>query len=314
MTSTPPERPDADEPDGDRAAGSAARRIAAEFERLEAEPLRPGLHIVATPIGNLGDMTLRGLSILSRADEVRCEDTRHTRVLLARYGIRRKLETYHEHNAERERPRILAALRAGKSVALVSDAGTPLVSDPGLKLVRAALDQGCPVTAAPGASAVLAAVSVAGLPTDAFHFAGFLPAKTARRQAALQELDGLRATLVLFEAPQRLAAMLADAVAVLGDRDGAIVREATKLHEEVVRGTLAELRNWATTGVHKGEFVVMIASGSFEEIADDRIVAELDNALATMSLRDAARSIADDLGVPRGRVYELGVALKKRSS
>ena len=198
---------DPDRSDGEPAPpGSIAKRIAAEFERLDAERLRPGLYVVATPIGNLGDMTVRGLSILSRADEVRCEDTRHTRVLLARYGIRRKLETYHEHNAQRERPRILDALSLGRSVALVSDAGTPLVSDPGLKLVRAVLDRGFPVMAAPGASAILAAVSVAGLPTDAFHFAGFLPAKSAQRQAALQELSRLPATLVLFEAPQRLAA------------------------------------------------------------------------------------------------------------
>lgn len=303
---------DPDRSDGEPAPpGSIAKRIAAEFERLDAERLRPGLYVVATPIGNLGDMTVRGLSILSRADEVRCEDTRHTRVLLARYGIRRKLETYHEHNAQRERPRILDALSLGRSVALVSDAGTPLVSDPGLKLVRAVLDRGFPVTAAPGASAVLAAVSIAGLPTDAFHFAGFLPVKSAQRQIALQELSRLPATLVLFEAPQRLAAMLTDAVAVLGNREAAILREATKLHEELVRGTLTELANWASTGVVKGEFVVMIRSGSAEEVSDARIIDELEKALMSESLRDAARSIAEELGVSRGRVYELGVAWKK---
>ena len=203
--------------------------------------LAPGLHIVATPIGNLGDITLRALATLAGADLIACEDTRVTRKLLDRYGIATPLTPYHDHNAAKARPALLRRLAEGAAIALVSDAGTPLISDPGFKLVRAAQEAGHPVTALPGASAVLAALAVAGLPTDQFFFAGFLPPKQAARRARIAELARIPATLVLFETGPRLAATLADLAAGLGRREAAVCRELTKLHEEVRRGDLATL-------------------------------------------------------------------------
>ena len=212
-----------------------------EGHPVEASPLAAGLHLVATPIGNLRDITLRALETLAAADLIACEDTRVTRRLLDRYGIATPLTPYHEHNAAAARPKLIARLAAGKSVALVSDAGTPLVSDPGFKLVREARDAGHAVTALPGASAVLAALTVAGLPTDRFLFEGFLPAKEGQRRARIVELARVPATLVLFESGPRLAAALADLAAGLGAREAAVCRELTKLYEEVRRGDLAAL-------------------------------------------------------------------------
>src|SRR5499427_2963268 len=210
-------------------------------QTIAAPPLAPGLHLVATPIGNLRDVSLRALEILAAADVIACEDTRVTRKLLSHYGIATPLTPYHDHNAATARPKLIARLAAGARVALVSDAGTPLVSDPGYRLVRATQAAGHPVTAAPGASAVLAALSVAGLPTDRFFFEGFLPAKEAARRTRIAELARIPATLVLFETGPRLAAALADLAAGLGEREAAICRELTKMHEEVRRGSLSEL-------------------------------------------------------------------------
>jgi len=238
---------------------TAARRAADVLEGLLAQALPTGLYLVATPIGNLGDMTLRGLATLARADAVYCEDTRHSRTLLAHYSISQPLRPYHEHNAERERPRILAELAMGKSVALISDAGTPLVSDPGYKLVRACLDAGHPVTSLPGPSALLAALGSAGLATDTFLFAGFLPAKRGARRARLAEVLAVPATLVFFEAPSRLAESLGDMAAVMGPRQAAVARELTKIHEEFVRGTLPELHaEFAGRPSIKGEIVIVV--------------------------------------------------------
>ena len=220
--------------------GLTARRAAEVVEAQLAQALPPGLYLVATPIGNLADITLRALATLARSDVIYCEDTRHSRTLLAHYSISRPLRPYHEHNAERERPRILAELATGKSVALISDAGTPLVSDPGYKLVRDCLNEGYRVTSLPGPSALLAAIGSTGLATDTFLFAGFLPAKQGARRARLAELQSVPATLVFFEAPSRLAESLADMAAVLGEREAAVARELTKLHEEVRRGTPAD--------------------------------------------------------------------------
>src|SRR5262245_38123197 len=210
-------------------------------QEVAAPPLSGGLHLVATPIGNLRDVTLRALEVLAAADVIACEDTRVTRRLLDHYGIATPLTPYHEHNAAAMRPKILARLAAGEALALVSDAGTPLISDPGFKLVREAAACGIAVFAVPGASSVTAALSIGGLPTDRFLFMGFLPPKSAARQAALAEVKDLAATLLILEAPSRLAASLADLAQVLGPRPAAIAREMTKLHEEVRRGTLAAL-------------------------------------------------------------------------
>src|SRR5437868_13490829 len=202
----------------------------------------PGLHLVATPIGNLGDITIRALETLAGVDLIACEDTRVTRKLLDRFAINTPLTPYHDHNAAKARPGLLRRLTEGAAIALVCDAGTPLISDPGFKLVRAAQDAGHLVTALPGASAVLSALSVAGLPTDQFFFAGFLPPKAVARRARIAELARVPATLVLFETGPRIGATLADLAAGLGaDREAALCRELTKLHEEIKRGELADL-------------------------------------------------------------------------
>ena len=287
-----------------------AQRAVEVLREQIARPLPAGLYVVATPIGNLADITLRALAVLARADVIYCEDTRHSRILLAHFAISRPTRAYHEHNAERERPRVLAELAAGRSVALISDAGTPLISDPGYKLVREAIAAGHLVTSLPGPSAILASLAAAGLATDAFLFAGFLPPKRKARQTRLAELKSVPATLVFFEAPPRLTESLGDIAAVLGDREAAVARELTKLHEEVRRGTPAELAQWAASAAPKGEMVILVGPPLAEVVTDEAIVARLQPLLAHASLSDAARTVAHELGVPRGRVYDLGLALK----
>jgi 16S rRNA (cytidine1402-2'-O)-methyltransferase len=294
--------------------GSAlARRAAAELEALLAQSMPAGLYLVATPIGNLSDITLRALATLARADTIYCEDTRHSGTLLAHYAIARPTRPYHEHNAQRERPRILAELAAGRAVALISDAGTPLVSDPGYKLVREAVAAGHRVVSLPGPSAALAGLTSAGLATDTFLFAGFLPPKQAARRARLARLQEVPSTLVLFEAPSRLADSLKDIAEVLGRRDAAVARELTKLHEEVRRGTPAELATWAVEAAPRGEVVVLVGPPLPQAVTDEAIAAKLTPMLSVMSLSDAAKTAADDLGVAKARVYDIGIALKRRS-
>jgi 16S rRNA (cytidine1402-2'-O)-methyltransferase len=288
-----------------------ADRAAESVRALLADPLPPGLYLVATPIGNLGDVTLRGLAVLARADVLYCEDTRHSRTLLAHFAIARPTRAYHEHNAERERPRILAELEAGKSVAVISDAGTPLISDPGYKLVREAIAAGHRVTSLPGPSAPIAALASAGLPTDAFLFAGFLPPRQGARRARLAELRAVPATLIFFEAPSRLVDSLADIATVLGEREAAVARELTKLHEEVRRGTPTDLAHWAADAVPKGEMMILVGPPIAEVVTDEAIVARLTPLLAEISLRDAAKTVAEELAVPKSRAYDLGLALKR---
>lgn len=308
---------DADREDGAASpadfATAVSRRAATEMLRLASEPLDAGLYLVATPIGNLGDITLRALSVLARADVVYCEDTRHSRTLLDRYGISRKLRPYHEHNAAEERPRVLAGLADGRRIGLISDAGTPLVSDPGFKLVCEAAAAGHAVFSIPGASAVLAALTASGLPTDAFFFAGFLPPKQGQRRTRIADLAAVPSTLVFFEAPTRVAEALADLAAVLGPRPAAVARELTKLHEEVRRGTLADLAAVMAGRDIKGEIVILAGPPGAVEVPDATIRAELEAALETMSLRDAAKAVADHLCVPKARVYDLGLGLKRGS-
>jgi 16S rRNA (cytidine1402-2'-O)-methyltransferase len=250
--------------------------------------------------------------VLHRAGVICCEDTRHSRTLLSHYSISRPLRAYHEHNAERERPRLLAELASGASVALISDAGTPLISDPGYKLVRAALDAGHRVVSLPGPSAVLAALASAGLATDTFLFAGFLPPRAAARQGRLRELQAIPATLVFFESPARLADSLQDIAAVLGDREAAVARELTKLHEEIRRGTPAELAQWAQDQPPRGEMVVLVGPPRSEPVTDQDILTQLETLLGDTSLRDAAKAVAERLGVSKARVYDLGLGLKQR--
>lgn len=280
----------------------------------EAEPLDPGLHIVATPIGNLRDISLRALATLAAADAVIAEDTRVTKTLLAHYGISTPLLPYHEHNAAEMRPKLLARLAAGAKLALVSDAGTPLVSDPGYKLVREAIAAGHPVTGVPGPSAVLAALVLAGLPSDRFFFEGFLPPKTAARRARLTELVGIPGTLVLFESPRRLDEMLQDAAAVLGDRPAAVARELTKLHEQLRRGRLAGLAEaYAAEGPPRGEIVVLIGAAEGEAPqAGDLLDEKLRARLAALSLKEAVAQVAAETGQPRRKVYARALELSRK--
>jgi 16S rRNA (cytidine1402-2'-O)-methyltransferase len=304
--------PAADAPDR-RQAGT--RRYGIGGQLVAAPTLATGLYLVATPIGNLRDVSLRALEILAAADVIACEDTRVTCKLTAHYGIATPLIAYHDHNAATARPRILARLTAGESVALVSDAGTPLISDPGYKLVRAAREAGHPVTAAPGASATLAALSLAALPTDRFLFDGFLPAKAAARQARIAELARIPATLVLFETGPRLAAALTDLASGLGAREAAICRELTKLHEEVQRGDLAALATgMAGRPEPRGEIVIVIGPPAAQAPPSaDEIDGLLRSALARASVKDAVDEVAAATGEPRREVYRRALALKAES-
>lgn len=286
------------------------------------EPLRgrvpfrppPGLHVVATPIGNRGDITLRALDTLAAADLIVCEDSRVSGPLLSYYGIARPLLAYHDHNGARMRPRILAALTQGQIVALISDAGTPLLADPGYKLVVAAWAAGVSVFTIPGPSAVVAALSIAGQPTDQFFFAGFLPPRSPARRRALEPLAAIPATLVFLEAPQRLAASLADMAAVLGPRPAAVARELTKLHEEVVRAPLDALAQRYASSPPKGEIVVVVGPPVAAAPAvggpdiDQAIARALDEDL---SLKDAVSRVARELGLARRAVYARALALKQ---
>ncbi|MHB1217012.1 MAG: 16S rRNA (cytidine(1402)-2'-O)-methyltransferase [Alphaproteobacteria bacterium] len=269
------------------------------------------LVVVATPIGNLGDITLRALEALKAADVIACEDTRTTAKLLARHFVRRPTTPYHDHNAQKARPILLARMAKGETVALVSDAGTPLVADPGYKLVTEAIASGIGVAFMPGASAPIAALILSGLPTDRFLFAGFLPPKTAARRAALQEFASLRASLVFFESPQRLAGSLADMVTVLGDRPAAVARELTKLYEEVRRGSLAELAaHYGESGPPKGEIVVVVGPPLAREAPSEAdLDALLRAALKRESLRDAVAAVAEATGEKRRAVYARALAL-----
>ena len=276
----------------------------------------PGLYLVATPIGNLTDVTLRALETLGAVDTIACEDSRVTRRLLERYAITTPLLTYHDHNAEIVRPKILARLAAGAAIALVSDAGTPLVSDPGFKLVQAAQAAGHAVTAVPGPSAVLAALTASGLPTDRFFFEGFLPSREAARRARIDELASLPATLVFFETGPRIAAMLNDAAARLGGRPAAVCRELTKLHEEIRRGELAALARAYRDGAEtRGEFVVVIGPlAKSERVEAIDLDGMLKRALATASLKDAVEAVAAATGQQRRIVYQRALALPTRDN
>ena len=278
--------------------------------REPSPPLEPGLYVVATPIGNLRDITLRALDILAAADRVYAEDTRVARKLMDAYSLRPRLFAYHDHSNEQVREEVLSVLRAGRSVALISDAGTPLVSDPGFKLTRAALEAGHRVFPVPGASAALAALVASGLPSDRFLFAGFLPPKEGARRAALEALADVDATLIFYESAPRLSDSLADMASILGAREAAAARELTKLFEETRRGPLGELAAYyGEHGPPRGEIVLIVGPPAPAEIAD----AELDAFLRAHlegGVKDAAAAAAQALGVSRKRAYARALALK----
>jgi 16S rRNA (cytidine1402-2'-O)-methyltransferase len=274
----------------------------------------PGLHLVATPIGNLGDITVRALQTLAGVDIIACEDTRITRRLTERYGIAVELTPYHEHNATTARPKLLQRLAQGGSIALVSDAGTPLISDPGFKLVREACAAGHAVMALPGPSSVLAALSVAALPTDRFFFEGFLPPKETARRARLTELSRIDATLVMFESGNRVQGTLRDLAGIMGSREAAICRELTKLHEQVTRATLADLALGADGLETRGEFVLVIAPPAADaqtmtaEALDDLLRSALDH----HSVKDAVAHAVELSGRPRREVYARALELSRQ--
>jgi 16S rRNA (cytidine1402-2'-O)-methyltransferase len=311
----PNRHPDASKPDREPSGPSDTAVAPSSPADASSEPgLAPGFYIVATPIGNLDDITLRALAVLRSADRIFCEDTRVTRKLLARYGIVKRLDTYHDHNAEEMRPVILEALHQGARVALISDAGTPLVSDPGYKLVRAAIAENLPVTALPGPSAAVAALILSGLPPDAFLFAGFLPPRQAARRRALERWAAVDATLVFFESTRRLAESLADMTEVFGNRPAAVARELTKLYEEVRRGRLAELADhYRKAGPPRGETVVAVGPPERGEPDSAELDGLMRSALAELGLRDAVAKLAIETGLPRNELYRRALAIREGS-
>lgn len=299
---------------GRSAPGSGTGETEAPGPARGSAPLRalaPGLHFVATPIGAARDITLRALDMLAAADVLAAEDTRTLRHLMEIHGIPlagRNIVACHEHNAATAHPRLLAALAEGKSVVYASEAGTPLVSDPGFGLARDAIAKGIPVLAAPGPSAVLCALLISGLPSDRFLFAGFPPATRTARQRFLTEIRDTRATLILFESPKRIYGLLADCVQCLGEeRRAAVCRELTKKFEEVSRGTLAELAQAFEGREVKGEIVLVIDRGADQVAKAADVEAAMEEALKTMSVKDAAAAVAKTLGLARRDMYQLAL-------
>lgn len=271
-----------------------------------------GLYLVATPIGNLGDISARAVDVLTAADVIACEDTRNTKKLLMLLGISgKKLTAYHEYNADKARPRILERLRNGEMIALVSDAGTPLVSDPGYRLVQDCINQNIYVTAVPGASAVLTALQLSGLPCHRFLFEGFLPPKSAARQKELSLLADIPATLIFYEAPQRLEETLQDMLSALGDRQVAIVREITKKFEQTVRGSFSELlAEYRQNGFPKGEIVIVVSPAEQKSFSEDEIKNQLKAALKTMSVKEAVARIARQTSQTKKVIYRKALEIK----
>lgn len=277
-----------------------------------ARPVSPGLYLVATPIGNLRDITLRALDVLAAADLVLAEDTRVTAKLLSAYGLKAKLERCDDHASARAAEIAVERLREGAVVALVSDAGTPMVSDPGFVVARAAIAEGLPVHPIPGASSLLAALCIAGLPADRVTFAGFLPPKSGARRTALEELRTARQTLVFFESGPRLADSLADMAEVLGPRPAAVARELTKLYEECVRGSLSELAVDPRCQSPKGEIVIVVAPGDVEAASEGDVDAALTEALTRLPPGEAAAEVSKALNLPRKPLYKRALELQGR--
>ncbi|WP_058263002.1 16S rRNA (cytidine(1402)-2'-O)-methyltransferase [Thalassovita gelatinovora] len=280
---------------------------------LQQTKLAPGLYLIATPIGTARDITLRALDILASADVLVAEDTRSLRKLMEIHGIGlgdRPMLSYHDHNGAQMRPRLLALLGEGKSMVYASEAGTPMVADPGFDLARVARAEGHDVTSAPGASAVITALTLAGLPTDRFFFAGFLPNAKGQRKTALAAVKDVPGTLAFYESPKRVAAMLADAAEVLGpERDAAVCRELTKKFEEIIRAPLSELAEICKERSLKGEIVVLVDRGHLPNIEDSELELKLSDLLTRLSVRDASDQLAAETGIARRRIYQLALKL-----
>ena len=283
--------------------------------KWQTRDIAPGLYLVATPLGNARDITLRALDLLAGADVLAAEDTRSLRRLMDIHAIPvgdRPLVAYHDHNGDRARPKLMSALSEGKSVVYASEAGTPLISDPGFDLMRAAIESGMPCTTAPGATAAVAALTLSGLPSDRFLFAGFLPNASGKRKTALRDLASVPATLIFYESPKRLAAMLSDAAEVLGgDRAASVCRELTKKFEERRSGSLQALSEHYAAQAPKGEIVVVIDRGEIQAADPATVDQALTEALQNMSVKDAARDVATRFGLPRRDAYQRAMALSK---
>ena len=288
-------------------------RVGAALATALEEPLAARLYLVATPIGNLSDVSLRALSVLARADLIAAEDTRRSGLFLSHFGIETAMLAYHDHNGPAQRPKLLEALAEGRSVALISDAGTPLISDPGYKLLQEVRAHGFEVEVVPGASAVMAGLSLSGLPTDRFLFEGFLPPKSHARLARLQALAPIDASLVFFETVKRAPAFLKDVFTALGDRRVALCRELTKLHEEVIEGSVSDVIAMLEGRPLKGELVVVVGPPLPADVTDDALEAALRAAVeAGASMRDGVAEVVRATGAPKKRVYDLSLQLKKR--
>lgn len=280
----------------------------------EQVSLKSGLYLVPTPIGNLRDLTFRALDVLAGADLIVCEDTRVTGKLLKAFGLKKSMRVYNDHATERDRNNIVKVIAEGESVALVSDAGTPLISDPGYKLVRQVISEGYDITALPGANALLPALQLSGLPSDAFSFIGFLPARSGPRKAILEKWNDKPGTLICFETGPRLEESLKDIKKVLGDRPIAIARELTKLYEEVRRGRISVLLEAITSdGPPKGEIVLIIGENKNEESTNDTIEGQLKDALKKLSVRDAAEMVSVATGKPKKAIYMLALKLSGKT-
>lgn len=284
--------------------------------KIETKPLSPGLYLVSTPIGSARDITLRALDVLASADLIAAEDTRTARKLMEIHGLPlagRPVMAHHDHSGDTGVQGLIALMREGKSLAYVSEAGTPMIADPGFELGRAAIAEGLSVTAVPGASAAVTALTVSGLPTDRFHFVGFLPASNAQRESELAELRNVAATLVFYESPKRVDEMLRCAAEILGgNRPAAICRELTKKFEEVRRGTLETLVADLDDLKHKGEFVVLVGRAEEETVSEADVTTALEEALLTMRVKDAATAVAGAMGLPRRQVYQVALSLSKK--
>ncbi len=301
--------PDPAEP-GNRPNG-AGEKLKSLFDGLMARPLEGGLYLVSTPIGNLGDMPPRALAVLALADAVYCEDTRHSRKLFAAFGIERQTFAYHDHTAGRERERIGQRLLAGQSVALISDAGTPLISDPGFKLVRDACAHGIRVIPIPGPTAAIAALTMSGLASDSFFFGGFLPPKAEARRKRLAETAGIPGTLIFYETPNRLVSALEDMAAIFAGRAVTVAREITKMHETALHGRFPEFAAQDFSAHSKGELVILVGPDeNIAEFTDEQIQERLIPLLNHSSLRDAVDEVVNVLGVQRKRVYAIAQSLK----
>ena len=281
------------------------------------EPLLPGLYIVATPIGNLEDMTLRALRVLEQASYILCEDSRVTGKLLHHFGLKTKMVTYHEHNAEKRRPSVIADIESGEAIALVSDAGTPLISDPGYKLVRDLRTQNLPITSIPGACAPIVALTLSGIATDQFHFAGFLPSTHKKRRSTLQTLATIPASLIFLESPRRLQVALSDIHDILGNRQVAICRELTKLFEEIRCGFAHELAEYyASKSAPKGEVVIVISPPelSSEQWSESEIISALQERLGDEPVKVVSEEISTLSGWSKKDVYTLAIKVKENST